>query len=106
MASYKNGGIQLNYSNSIRYFIFLSTSTSMLVSLLGFSVGPFKVEVKNGKVRGILGLKGKQHKMQIRLRSDGTWATNYINRGKGTNLSIFIMTKDNLEQNIKKLFRE
>lgn len=33
---------------------------------------PFKVELKNGKVSGILGLKGKHHETQIELRSDGT----------------------------------
>jgi hypothetical protein len=51
---------------------------------------PFKVEVKNGKVSGTLGLKGNQHETQIELRSDGTWAASYINKGRDSNWTVSI----------------
>lgn len=51
---------------------------------------PFRVELKNGKVSGILGLKGKHHETQIKLRSNGTWSASYTNKGKGSNWSISI----------------
>lgn len=51
---------------------------------------PFKLQLKDGKVSGILTHKGKHHQTQIRLRSDGTWGASYINKGKGSNWSISI----------------
>lgn len=50
----------------------------------------FKLQLKDGKVSGILTRKGKHHETQIRLGSDGTWGASYINKGKGSNWSISI----------------
>lgn len=46
--------------------------------------------MKNGKVSGLLSLKGKHHETQIELRSDGTWVSSYTNKGKDSNWSISI----------------
>lgn len=51
---------------------------------------PFRVELKNDKVSGTLGLKGKNHETQIKLRSDGTWTASYIHKDRDSNWVISI----------------